>query len=129
MANLKKTRTLFAFTSPRTIEKIVPEIKLLTDNFGGNVWNEHTQIDFFQDLFESGFYDGNIMPDNVPLAARDRITRAPKALGFVDLKPVIQLTEAGAKLITEKRLHETITIPEIQNIGIEKIIDDLDLHF
>ncbi|MBX2893300.1 MAG: AlwI family type II restriction endonuclease [Saprospiraceae bacterium] len=109
MANLQKTRTLFAFTSPRTVEKIVPEIKLLADNFGGKVWNESTQIDFFRDLFESDFYDGNTMPDNVPLAARDRITRAPKALGFVDLKPTIQLTEAGAKLVSGKLLHETIT--------------------
>jgi hypothetical protein len=49
------------------------------------------------------------MPDNVPLAARDRITRAPKALGFVDLKPTIQLTEVGSKLVGGKRLHETIT--------------------
>jgi len=109
MANLQKTRTLFAFTSPRTIEKIVPEIKLLTDNFGGKAWNESTQIEFFQDLFNSAFYDGNKMPANIPLAARDRITRAPKALGFVDLKPTIQLTGAGVKLIGGKRMYETIT--------------------
>lgn len=109
MANLQKTRTLFAFTSPRTIEKIVPEIKLLTDNFADKAWNEDTQVEFFHDLFNSGFYDGNTMPDNVPLAARDRITRAPKALGFVDLKPTIQLTEVGSKLVGGKRLHETIT--------------------
>ena len=109
MANLQKTRTLFAFTSPRTIEKIVPEIKLLTDNFGGKVWNESTQNEFFQDLFDSGFYDGNTMPENVPLAARDRITRAPKALGFVDLKPTIQLTVVGEKLVSGKRIPESIT--------------------
>jgi AlwI restriction endonuclease len=109
MANLQKTRTLFAFTSPRTIEKIVPEIKLLTDNFDGRIWNESSQVEFFHNLFDSDFYDGNTMPDNVPLAARDRITRAPKALGFVDLKPTIQLTDAGKKLVSEKRIHETIT--------------------
>jgi hypothetical protein len=109
MANLQKTRTLFAFTSPRTIEKIVPEIKLLTDNFAGKAWDEDTQVEFFHDLFNSDFYDGTTMPDNVPLAARDRITRAPKALGFVDLKPTIQLTEVGSKLVGGKRLHETIT--------------------
>ena len=109
MANLQKTRTLFAFTSPRTIEKIVPEIELLSNNFGGKIWNEGTQIEFFKNLFNSGFYDGNTMPNNVPLAARDRITRAPKALGFVNLKPTIQLTEAGAKLVSGKRINETIT--------------------
>jgi hypothetical protein len=35
MANLSKTKALFAFTSPRTIEKIIPEIKILTENFEG----------------------------------------------------------------------------------------------
>lgn len=109
MANLQKTRTLFAFTSPRTVEKIVPEIELLTDFFEGEKWNEDTQIYFFHLLFDSDFYDGSAMPKNIPLAARDRITRAPKALGFVDLKPTIQLTEVGAKLVSGKRFHETIT--------------------
>lgn len=109
MANLQKTRTLFAFTSPRTVEKIVPEIELLTDFFEGEKWNEDAQIYFFHLLFDSDFYDGSAMPKNIPLAARDRITRAPKALGFVDLKPTIQLTEVGAKLVSGKRFHETIT--------------------
>ncbi|PJA57696.1 MAG: AlwI family type II restriction endonuclease, partial [Rhodocyclales bacterium CG_4_9_14_3_um_filter_68_10] len=109
MANLKKTKTLFGFTSPRTLEKIVPEIKLLTEKYKGKVWNVQVQVDFFKELFNSEFYEGGKMPGNVSLAARDRITRAPKSLGFVDLKPVIQLTEAGAALLTEKRLHETFT--------------------
>ncbi len=108
MANLSKTRTVFAFTSPRTIEKIIPEIQVLVDSFAGKEWDTKTQIAFFHELFNSEFYEGEKMPDNIALAARDRITRAPKALGFVDLKPKIQLTEVGEKLLSEVRTHETI---------------------
>ena len=109
MANLSKTRTLFAFTSPRTIEKIIPEIHVLVDFFVGQEWNTETQIDFFKKLFNSEFYEGDKMPTNVALAARDRITRAPKALGFIDLKPRIELTEAGERLLVQKRTHEIIS--------------------
>jgi hypothetical protein len=108
MANLSKTRTVFAFTSPRTIEKIIPEIQVLVDSFEGKEWNTKTQIEFFRELFNSEFYEGDKMPDNIALAARDRITRAPKALGFVDLKPNIKLTEVGEKLLSEKRSYEVI---------------------
>ena len=86
MANLSKTRTIFAFTSPRTIEKIIPEIQILIDSFEGKEWNTKTQVAFFRELYSSEFYEGDKMPNDIALAARDRITRAPKALGFVDLK-------------------------------------------
>jgi hypothetical protein len=106
MANLSKTRTVFAFTSPRTIEKIIPEIQVLIDSFNGQEWNTQTQIAFFGKLFNSEFYEGSRMPDNISLAARDRITRAPKALGFVNLKPIIALTEVGKDLLSGKRTSE-----------------------
>ena len=111
MANLSKTKALFAFTSPRTIEKIIPEIKILCENFNGQKWsgNEEIQIDFFQTLFDSEFYEGKTFPSNPALAARDRITRAVKSLRFVDLHPKVELTEAGILLLSEKRLDETFT--------------------
>ncbi len=109
MAHLSKTRHLFAFTSPRTIEKIIPEIKLLTQNFEGEKWTAKIQGEFYEDLFDSDFFEGESKAKDIQLAARDRITRAPKALGFVDLKPTIQLTEAGKLLISEKRSYEIIT--------------------
>jgi AlwI restriction endonuclease len=108
MANLNKTRTVFAFTSPRTIEKNIPEIQVLIDSFAGKEWNTETQIAFFHKLFKSEFYEGDKMPDNISLAARDRITRAPKALGFVDLKPKIALTAVGKQLLSGKRTSEVI---------------------
>lgn len=109
MANLTKTRHLFAFTSPRTIEKIIPEIRLLAQNFEGKKWTTQIQAKFYDDLFSSDFFEGKSKAQNAELAARDRITRAPKALGFVNLKPEIQLTEVGQQLVTEKRSYEIFT--------------------
>ena len=109
MANLSNTRHLFAFTSPRSIEKIIPEIRLLYNNFEGKIWTTDIQAKFYDDLFDSDFFKGESKAQDKELAARDRITRAPKALGFVDLNPTIQLTEAGKQLVTEKRTYETIT--------------------
>lgn len=111
MANLNKTKALFGFTSPRTIEKIIPEIEILCDNFSGIKWsgNEQVQIDFFQKLYDSKYYEGDVFPSHPALAARDRITRTPKAFGFVDLEPEIKLTEAGEFLLSEKRSDEIFT--------------------
>lgn len=109
MANLSKTRTPFGFTSPRTIEKIIPEIEILINKFSGKVWNNSLQKEFFHQLFDSDFYEGSKMPKNITLAARDRITRAPKSFGFVDLKPVIKITEAGTALLSGVRTNEIFT--------------------
>lgn len=108
MAHLNKARTIFAFTSPRTIEKIIPEIQILVDGFTGQQWNTASQIAFFEELFASDFYEGKERPEDIAFAGRDRITRAPKALGFVDLKPVIKLTAAGEQLLSGKRTNEVI---------------------
>lgn len=108
MANLSKTRTIFAFTSPRTIEKIIPEIDVLISNFNGQIWNSDLQKSFFEELFNSDFYEGSKRPKDTAFAARDRITRAPKALGYVNLKPSIALTDAGRLLLSGKRTNEAI---------------------
>ena len=108
MASLSKTKHLFGFTSPRTIEKIIPELNILSQQFSGMVWGEN-QINFFDAIFKSDFYEGTTYPQDPALAARDRITRAPKALGFIQLKPFIQLTKAGNQLVNQKRLPELFT--------------------
>lgn len=111
MANLSKSKALFGFTSPRTIEKIIPEIQILTDYYSGELWsgNQDIQENFFQTLYDSEHYEGETFPSDPALAARDRITRAPKAFGFVNLDPKIKLTKAGELLLSEKRLDETFT--------------------
>ncbi|MEA2013574.1 MAG: AlwI family type II restriction endonuclease [Verrucomicrobiota bacterium] len=111
MANLTKSKTLFGITSPRTLEKIIPEIKLLLQLFEGKSWtgNQELQSHFFESLFKTDFYEGKSYPSDPALAARDRITRAPKALGFIDLKPKIELTKSGKALIEGKRINEIFT--------------------
>lgn len=111
MASLTKTKAIFGITSPRTLEKIIPEIELLTTLYTGKVWsgNQKLQANYFDNLYNSDFYEGESYPSDPALAARDRITRAPKALGFIDLKPIIQLTEIGQVLLSGKRIDETFT--------------------
>ncbi len=103
-----KSPTLFFTTSPRTPLKMLPEIELLVDNFEGQKWNKETQVKFAQILSEDKNFNGIGSSKNMDLSARDRITRAPKALGFVDLKPVIKLTEPGKRLISGKRTEEVL---------------------
>ena len=99
-------RVLFFTTSPRSPFKMIPEIKLLHEKFSGREWNNQTQEAFIDALAQSSFFEGNGSPANKSFSARDRINRAPKALGFVDLKPFIKLTEAGDAFINGKRPSE-----------------------
>lgn len=103
-----KGKTLFFTTSPRTPQKMIPEIALLDELFAEKPWNTTTQEAFMNALVESPFYESQGKPKDPALSARDRITRAPKALGFVDLKPVIALTDAGKRLVSGKRTEEVI---------------------
>lgn len=108
MAFLRKNRILFFTTSPRTPLKMLPEIKILVDNFEGRVWNSTTQVKFIEKLAESNDFKGKGSDKQKAFSARDRINRAPKALGFVDLKPTIKLTEPGKRLISGKRTEEVL---------------------
>lgn len=99
------SKVLFITTSPRTPAKMVPEIKLLCDHFSGQEWNHDTQVAFMDLLREENFFHGTGDKDPA-FSARDRINRAPQALGFITLKPVIELTPAGRKLITARRKEE-----------------------
>lgn len=101
-----KNKALFFTTSPRTPSKMIPEIQLLSEHFSGQKWNKGTQIAFIDLLAQSGFFEGSGSSNNKDFSARDRINRAPKALGFVDLSPEIQLTDAGKALVYGKRPQE-----------------------
>lgn len=96
---------LFMTTSPRTPAKMIPEIDLLVKNFEGQPWNKDTQIKFMEVLRDEQFFNGK-GENNPAFSARDRINRAPQALGFVVLKPVISLTDAGKALLTSRRKDE-----------------------
>lgn len=99
------SKVLFLTTSPRTPEKMIPEIKLLVEHFSGYSWNRDTQLAFMNLLRDEHFFHGR-GENNPALSARDRINRAPKALGFVRLSPHIALTQAGQALLTDKRIDE-----------------------
>ena len=102
---------LFAFTSPRTLEKIIPEVDLVVSMFNGKKWNKENQIAFFEALREQPFFEGTKTDQKMKdgMQARDRINRAPRALGFVHTSPNIELTPAGYNLIRGYRVQETIT--------------------
>ncbi len=108
MASLNNNRMLFFTTSPRTPFKMIPEIELLGNNFSGQNWNKTTQVGFIELLANEGFFNGKGSKDNLDFSARDRINRAPKALGFVSLNPTIRLTEVGNLFVTSKRKEEIL---------------------
>lgn len=99
------SQLLFLTTSPRTPEKMIPEIELLIKHFVGELWNNETQCGFMEILRNEQFFNGR--GENDPaFSARDRINRAPKSLGFVTLSPTISLTSAGVSLLYAKRKEE-----------------------
>lgn len=99
------SQLLFLTTSPRTPEKMIPEIGLLIGHFSGNKWDGKTQCAFMDILREEQFFNGR--GENDPaFSARDRINRAPKSLGFIVLTPQIAITPAGQALLTSKQKEE-----------------------
>lgn len=99
------SKVVFLTTSPRTPSKMIPEISLLSQHFSGEDWKHETQVNFMRILRDEMFFNG--MGEKDPaFSARDRITRAPQTLGFVVLKPKIELTEAGNALVSSKRTDE-----------------------
>ncbi len=105
MARLSN-RVLFFTTSPRTPAKMIPEIELLCNNLSGEKWDPHSQSAFIEALAQSNFFEGEGSPKDKAFSARDRINRAPKALGFVDLYPRIKLTDAGEEFVKGRRPQE-----------------------
>lgn len=103
-----KSKTLFFTTSPRSPMKMIPEIHLLASHFSGRSWNKENQIKFIELLAADEHFEGVGSQGDMAFSARDRINRAPKALGFVDLKPTIRLTEAGRLFVEGKRKEETL---------------------
>ena len=100
-----ESNVIFVTTSPRTPAKMIPEIGLLNTHFSGQLWNTETQRAFMELLREENFFNGKDANDPA-FSARDRINRAPKALGFVVLSPTIQLTPAGEELVNSRRNDE-----------------------
>ena len=103
-----KSKTLFFTTSPRSPMKMIPEIELLAQHFSGRSWNKDNQIKFIELLATDEHFEGVGSQGDLAFSARDRINRAPKALGFIDLKPSICLTDAGKIFVEGKRKDEAL---------------------
>ena len=101
-------RTLFFITSPRTPMKMIPEIEILVNNFTNRTWNTQSQEEFMKCLAADPNFEGMGSPKDLAFSARDRINRGPKALGFVDLKPTISITEAGKNFLDEETAEEAL---------------------
>lgn len=99
-------KTLFFTTSPRSPLKMIPEIMLLSKHFSGKVWNKANQISFIELLAKDSSFEGEGFSGDLAFSARDRINRAPQALGFINLKPTIQLTPVGEIFIKNSRKEE-----------------------
>ena len=108
MGTIKSSRTLFFTTSPRSPHKLIPEIKLLVDSFSGQIWSGRAgcQKAFAEVLASASAFHGQTSKKYSEFSARDRITRSPQGLGFVDLSPTICLTDAGNEFIYGRRPHE-----------------------
>jgi len=101
------SRLLFLTTSPRTPEKMIPEIGILDKHFKGCKWNHETQCKFMEILRDEDFFQGSGTNDPA-FSARDRINRAPQSLGLVTLQPSIQLTPAGKQLLAREHTSEVL---------------------
>lgn len=107
MASIKG-KTLFFITSPRTPMKMQPEISLLVNQFSGRRWDTRCQEEFITCLANDPAFEGVGSGSDPAFSARDRINRGPKALGFVDIKPTIALTDAGKNFIDEETAQEAL---------------------
>lgn len=81
---------LFFVTSPRSPEKMRPEMKLLVDRYGNKCWmgNRALQSEFAADLAALSDFAGTVSVGDPTFSARDRITRGPKSLGLVNLRKI-----------------------------------------
>lgn len=107
MVSINKSLHLFFTTSPRSPHWMEPDLQIINDGFVGHKWNNKTQYDFTTALIESEHFAGN-GPKDREMAARDRINRGPKSLGFVDLSPTVQITDVGQLFITSKRKDDIL---------------------
>ena len=108
MAQIKGS-SLFFVTSPRTPFKMRPEIDLLVREFAGRRWvkNHKLQVEFMKQLAKLPEFEGKYNQKDPDLSARDRITRGPKALGFVNLDR-IALTSAGENFLDGDLAEEAL---------------------
>jgi hypothetical protein len=101
MASINNSRLLFFVTSPRSPIKIIEELNLLKD-FEGKKWDKEAQEAYAEKLTDE-IETFKPKKEHISFTARDRVNRAPKSLGFVDLSPVVSITDAGKEFLGNNR--------------------------
>lgn len=106
------SRFMTMSTSPRSPQRLPFYVSLL-EPFSGKKWNKETQTEYYQSMISNQIGDFSIGKSKNPdLSARDKINRAPKALGLVKLTPNITITDPG-KQIQNKYLFKDILIKQL----------------
>ncbi len=96
-----RTRLWFLPTSPRSPDKIKPELTVL-QAFEGKTWDKTAQAEFFRQIVAKGLYESAGRPPKEPdQPGRERVHRGPRALGLVRAKTgsILEITPAGHALI------------------------------
>lgn len=114
MVNLKtaKSRAWFFPTSPRSPHKLQGELALLK-TLEGKIWNKATQTEFAYLLRDYADFEGNISATDPAFSARDRATRAPRLLGFVEFpkkgtKGAFKFTDAGNFFLSASSAEQSL---------------------
>jgi AlwI restriction endonuclease len=96
-----RTRLWFLPTSPRSPDKIRPELTVLQE-FEGGKWDKDAQAAFFKRIVSSGTYESaGREPKEPDQPGRERVHRAPRSLGLVRAATgsTLDITTAGHALI------------------------------
>lgn len=103
------SRYMTMSTSPRSPQR-VPYYLSLLEQFEGKEWNNETQVNYYKAMVSNQLGDFSIGKSKHPeMSARDKITRAPKALGLVELKPRIRITEPGKQIQNKYIFQDVLT--------------------
>lgn len=107
------SRTWYVSCSPRSPEKIKPELEQLA-TLEGEPWtardssgNLVTQIRFARLLQETPTFEGNIYEKDPSFSARDRFAPMQTyGFAYIDSDRILRITDAGRQLINGERIQE-----------------------
>lgn len=103
------SRYMTMSTSPRSPQRLPYYIDLMKQ-FEGRKWSRETQADYYNAMVSNQMGDFSIGKSKNPeMSARDKINRAPKALGLIQLKPTLRITEAGKKIQNKYLFEDVLT--------------------
>ncbi len=113
MANLNKTKALFGFTLPRTIEKIIPEIKILEEAAELALSEHYPKIieDQKLDVISRPEITITKLARNNPLGFKIKTSTVPE-VKLPDYKALAKKTKDG---LTDKEKEVLVTEEDIEN--------------